>query len=184
MCVLGTTVDSALPSNIETIDQERLAWLALALTPGLGPRRILRAVRDVRSAEQILPLPLTRLEALQFPAEAVQFIADGKALEAANKELEALQKSGAAFLTYSDPDYPERLREIFDAPPLLWIRGDATLLAKSAIAVVGTRHPTPYGSSMAEMLSRDLAARGLVILSGMARGVDTSSHSRHILTYT
>ena len=106
----------------------------------------------------------------------MQFIADGKALEAANKELEALQKSGAAFLTYSDPDYPDRLREIFDAPPLLWIRGDATLLAKSAIAVVGTRHPTPYGSGMAEMLSRDLAARGLVILSGMARGVDTAAH--------
>jgi DNA processing protein len=174
--VLGTTVDSALPSNAETIDQERLAWLALALTPGLGPRRILRAVRDAGSAEEILRLPLTGLEALQFPAEAVQFIADGKALEAANKELEALQKSGAAFLTYADPDYPERLREIFDAPPLLWIRGDATLLAKSAIAVVGTRHPTPYGSGMAEMLSRDLAARGLIILSGMARGVDTSAH--------
>ncbi len=143
---MGTTVDSALPSNAETIDQERLAWLALALTPGLGPRRILRAVRDVGSAEQILHLPLTGLEALQFPAESVQFIADGKALDAANKELEALQKSGASFLTYADPDYPERLREIFDAPPLLWIRGDATLLAKPAIAVVGTRHPTPYGS--------------------------------------
>jgi len=182
VCVLESKVDSTLPSATESpsatefADQERLAWLALALTPGLGPRRILRAVRDVGAAEQILHLPLTGLEALHFPAESVQFIADGKALDAANKELEALQKSGASFLTYADPDYPERLREIFDAPPLLWIRGDATLLAKSAIAVVGTRHPTPYGSGMAEMLSRDLAARGLIILSGMARGVDTSAH--------
>jgi DNA processing protein len=174
--VLETNVDSTSPSSIETVDQERLSWLALALTPGLGPRRILRAVRDAGSVEQILHLPLTGLEALQFPAEAVQFIADGKALDAANKELEALQKSGASFLTYADPDYPERLREIFDAPPLLWIRGDATLLAKPAIAVVGTRHPTPYGSGMSEMLSRDLAARGLIVLSGMARGVDTSAH--------
>jgi DNA processing protein len=176
---LGTNVDSALPS-IETpsqpVGQERFAWLALAMTPGLGPRRILRAVGDAGSAEEILSLPLTGLEALQFPAQAVQFIADGKALDEAHKELEALQKSGAAFLTYSDSAYPERLREIFDAPALLWIRGDAALLTKSAIAVVGTRHPTPYGSGMAEMLSRDLAARGLVILSGMARGVDTSAH--------
>jgi len=173
---LETKVDSISPSNAEAVDQERLSWLALALTPGLGPRRILRAVREVGSADEILHLPLTGLEALQFPAQAVQFIADGKALDAANEELAALQKSGASFLTYTDADYPERLREIFDAPALLWIRGDATLLAKPSIAVVGTRHPTPYGSGMAEMLSRDLAARGLVILSGMARGVDTASH--------
>ncbi len=174
---MSTNVDSPLQhSNAEAIDQDRLAWLALALTPGLGPRRILRAVREAGSAEEILRLPLTGLEALQFPAQSVQFIADGKALDAANEELESLGKSGASFLTYSDPDYPERLREIFDAPALLWIRGDATLLAKPAIAVVGTRHPTPYGSGMAEMLSRDLAMRGLVILSGMARGVDTAAH--------
>ena len=169
-------LDSASPSTTESIDQERLAWLALALAPGLGPRRILRAIREAGSSEEILNLPLTGLEALQFPAQAVQFIADGKAQDAANKELEALQKYGASFLTYSDRDYPDQLREIFDAPALLWIRGDASLLVKPSIAVVGTRHPTPYGSGMAEMLSRDLAARGLVILSGMARGVDTSAH--------
>jgi DNA processing protein len=174
---LSTHTDfSLLQSHTEIVDPRRLAWLALALTPGLGPRRILRAVREAGSAEEILRLPLTGLEALQFPVQAVQFIADNKALEAANAEVEAMQKSGASFLTYHDAEYPERLREIFDAPALLWIRGDATLLAKSAIAVVGTRHPTPYGSGMAEMLSRDLAARGIVILSGMARGVDTAAH--------
>lgn len=173
---MSTNLESALPPTAGSINQERLAWLALALTPGLGPRRILRALREAGSAEEILHLPLTGLEALQFPAQAVQFIVDGNALDAANKELEVMQKSGASFLTYADSDYPERLRETFDAPALLWIRGDAALLAKPSIAVVGTRHPTPYGSGMAEMLSRDLAARGLVILSGMARGVDTSAH--------
>lgn len=173
---MATNVEPPLSSSPESTDRERLAWLALALTPGLGPRRILRALRETGSAEEILRLPLTGLEALRFPAEAVQYIANGKALDAANVELESLHKSGASFLTYSDDDYPERLREIFDAPALLWIRGDATLLARPGIAVVGTRHPTPYGSGMAEMLSRDLAARGLTILSGMARGVDTSAH--------
>jgi len=173
---LTTHVSSAAPSTIEAVEPSRLAWLALSLTPGLGPRRILRAVREAGSAEEILRLPLTGLEALQFPAQAVQFIADGQAWHAANEELAALQQSGATFLTFEDTDYPERLREIFDAPALLWVRGDVTLLAQSAIAVVGTRHPTPYGSGMAEMLSRDLAARGMVILSGMARGVDTAAH--------
>lgn len=173
---MATTADSPLSSSALSIEPERIAWLGLALTPGLGPRRILRAVREVGNAEEILSLPLTGLEALQFPAQAVQFIADGQAVRAANEEFETMQKSGAGFLTYNDPDYPERLREIFDAPALLWIRGDAALLAKAAIAVVGTRHPTPYGTGMAEMLSRDLAARGMVILSGMARGIDTAAH--------
>jgi DNA processing protein len=68
------------------------------------------------------------------------------------------------------------LRQIYDPPAVLYVRGDATLLAQPGIAVVGTRHPTPYGLGMAERLSCDLAARGLVIISGMARGVDTAGH--------
>src|SRR6185503_18161437 len=67
-------------------------------------------------------------------------------------------------------------REIYDPPAVLWIRGNAELLAWPGIAVVGTRHPSPYGTGMAEMLSRDLAFRKLAILSGMARGVDTAAH--------
>ena len=85
-------------------------------------------------------------------------------------------RSGATILTWQDEAYPLRLREIYDPPAVLWVRGDAALLAKSSLAVVGTRHPTPYGTGMAEMLARDLAMRGLIILSGMARGVDTAAH--------
>jgi DNA processing protein len=158
------------------LTEERMAWLALALTPQIGPRRILRAVERLGSAARVLSSALTELESLQFPAESVQFIFGGSARSAADAEIEALAKTGATFLAYPDDDYPERLREIFDPPVLLWIRGDAKLLAQPSIAVVGTRHPTPYGTGMAEMLSRDLAARGLVILSGMARGVDTAAH--------
>jgi DNA processing protein len=157
-------------------DDARLAWLALSLSPGLGPRRILQAVENVGSAPRILELSLTDLEALRFPAPAVQYIANGQALADAAEEWRRVQAEGASLLTYADEAYPERLREIFDPPPLLWIRGDVGLLARPAIAVVGTRHPTPYGVGMAEMLSRDLALRGLIILSGMARGVDTAAH--------
>ncbi|MBX6360053.1 MAG: DNA-protecting protein DprA [Acidobacterium ailaaui] len=163
-------------ASCEAVAGERLAWLALALTPGLGPRRIRAAVRQTQSAEEVLRLPLTGLEALNFPAQSVQFIADGEAFRAASQEWEAMQKAGITFLTCQDPEYPPRLQQIFDPPALLWVRGDTSLLSKPAIAVVGTRHPTPYGTGMAEMLSRDLAARGMVILSGMARGVDTAAH--------
>jgi len=156
--------------------EESHAWLALALTPGVGPRRILRAVERCGTAARVLQLPLTELEALQLPAQSAQFIASGEAGHAADQELEKLATTGATILTYHDEAYPERLREIYDPPALLWVRGDAGLLARPSLAVVGTRHPTPYGTGMAEMLSRDLALRGLIILSGMARGVDTAAH--------
>jgi DNA processing protein len=158
------------------LNEDRIAWLALALTPQLGPRRILRAVERCGSPSRILSLPLTELESLQFPVESVQFIFDGNARIAADQQIECMAETGANFLTYADTAYPERLREIFDPPVLMWIRGNAELLTQPSIAVVGTRHPTPYGTGMAEMLSRDLASRGLIILSGMARGVDTAAH--------
>jgi len=113
---------------------------------------------------------------LRFPAGAVQFIFDGKARRAAEEEWAAVVAQGATVLSYSCSDYPERLREIYDPPPVLWARGDVSLLARPSIAVVGTRHPSPYGSGIAEMLARDLAVRRLLIVSGMARGIDTCAH--------
>ncbi|HCT60775.1 MAG TPA: DNA-protecting protein DprA [Acidobacterium sp.] len=142
----------------------------------MGPRRILQAVEAAGSAQALLDLPLTQLESLRLPAEAAQFLHDGRALRAAQQEAERVAAAGAQIVTCIDEAYPERLREIYDAPPILWVRGDASLLKRPSIAVVGTRHPTPYGAGMAEMLSRDLAANGLLILSGMARGIDTAAH--------
>ena len=164
----------ALPAA--TLTADRLAWVALALTPGMGPRRILQAVEAAGSAQALLDLPLTQLESLRLPAEAAQFLHGGRALRAAQQEAERVAAAGAQIVTCIDEAYPERLREIYDAPPILWVRGDASLLKRPSIAVVGTRHPTPYGAGMAEMLSRDLAANGLLILSGMARGIDTAAH--------
>lgn len=145
----------------EIVDESRLAWLALALTPGIGTRRIHQAVERIGSAIQVVNLPLTQLESLHFPAQSVQFISEGLAMSAARQQWEQLHNAGATFLAYSDEDYPERLREIFDPAVVLWVRGNAKLFSLPSIAVVGTRHPTPYGAGMAEMLSRDLATRDL-----------------------
>lgn len=82
----------------------------------------------------------------------------------------------ATIVSFGCAEYPVRLREIYDPPPVLWVRGNTGLLSHTPIAAVGTRHPTPYGTGMAEMLSRDLAARRLLIVSGMARGIDTAAH--------
>ena len=158
------------------LDEERLAWLALVLAPGLGPKRILEAVRTLQAASRIFSLTLTELEGLRFPAQAAQFIFDGKARQAAEAEWARVAAQGATVLTYGCQEYPERLKEIYDPPPVLWVRGAAGLLGRPGIAVVGTRHPSPYGSGMAEMLARDLAVRRLLIISGMARGIDSCAH--------
>jgi DNA processing protein len=161
-------------------ERSRLAWMALVLTPGMGPTRCARAVAALGAAERLFEASLTELEALGMPATAVQFVNDGRARAAAEEEIARVERAGGSLLTREDAEYPKRLMEIFDPPAVLWLRGDRTLLARPGIAVVGTRQPTPYGLGMAEVLSRDLANRRMVILSGMARGVDTAAHKAAI----
>jgi DNA processing protein len=177
---MKSDAECAGADRVEKLDQnlneDQLAWLALALAPGLGPKRILDAVKEIGTASRIFELRLTELEGLRFPAEAAQFIFEGKARAAAEAEWAQVAAQNASIVTYGCAAYPERLREIYDPPPVLWVRGDARLLSRPAIAVVGTRHPTPYGTGVAEMLARDLAARRMLIVSGMARGIDSCAH--------
>jgi len=163
-------------SETAVSEATRLGWLALALTPEMGPRRMARAVAELGDAARVFAASLTELEAAGLPAKAAQFVADGRAERAAEEETKRIIQAGGFLVTRADAEYPERLLEIYDPPAVLWMRGDVSLLKRPGIAVVGTRHPTPYGAGMAEMLSRDLAGRGMVILSGMARGVDTAAH--------
>jgi len=158
-------------------EMARLAWMALTLTPAVGPRRAARAMERIGAAERIFEASLTELESLGLPASAAQFFFDGRARATAEDEIKRIEaEPGVTFLTRDDREYPERLLEIFDPPAVLWIRGPVDLLDRPGIAVVGTRSPTVYGSGMAEMLARDLALRNLVIQSGMARGIDTAAH--------
>ena len=156
--------------------EARLGWLALALTPRMGPTRCGRAVQRLGSAERVFTASLTELEGVGMPAESAQFCFDGRARTAAVEEAGRTAEAGAVFLTPEDEAYPGRLLEIYDPPPVLWVRGNSGILNLPGIAVVGTRQPTPYGAGMAEVLSRDLARRGMTIMSGMARGVDTCAH--------
>ena len=158
------------------LEEERLGWVALTLTPGMGPTRIARAVGRLGGAGRMFGASLTELEGTGMPAAAAQFCADGRARSAAVDEMQRVAEAGGVVVTPAEEVYPDRLRNIYDPPTALWVRGDVRQLSRAGIAVVGTRHPTPYGTGMAEMLSRDLANRGLVILSGMARGVDTAAH--------
>ncbi len=153
-----------------------LGWLALALTPGLGARHAGKLLRELGSPEAIFAASLTTLESARLPAAVAQAIRSQKPLSDAEKELAGIRKNGCALLHWDEPAYPQRLREIYDPPPLLYVRGNPELLDRFSVSIVGSRRPTPYGVQMAERLARDLADRGLVIVSGLARGIDSCAH--------
>jgi DNA processing protein len=153
-----------------------LGWVALALTPGLGPRLAGKLLSEFGTPAAVFNASLTALEAQRLPAAVAQAIHSRQPMSEAAKELAQAQAAGCRMLTWDEPEYPARLREIYDPPPLLYVRGNIGLLNRHIISVVGTRRPTPYGNQMAEKLARDLADRGLVVASGLARGIDASAH--------
>lgn len=151
-------------------------WLALSLTPTLGPTRIKRVVQQFGGVEMVFRASLTELEAAGVQAAGAQSIALGESMKKAEEELNKAAEKGVHVLSPDSPEYPQHLLEIYDPPAVIYVKGNVDVLNRPGIAVVGTRHPTPYGSGMAERLSCDLAARHLIIFSGMARGVDSSAH--------
>ena len=153
-----------------------LEWLAISLTPGLGPTKARKLVEHFGSAEAVFRASLTELESTGIQVISAQSLATGKSAELAREEIAQAAAAGIAMISMDDPSYPPRLKEIYDPPLILRVRGNPEVLTRPGIAMVGTRHPTPYGLGMAERLACDLAGQGLIIISGMARGVDTASH--------
>lgn len=146
------------------------------MTPGLGATRSRKLVQQFGGLDKVFDASLTELEAAGLQAKSAQALALGQSAERASEELVRAAATGAQVITLDDEVYPQRLREIYDPPTALYVRGSVEALSEPGIAMVGTRHPTPYGLGMAERLGCDLAAHGLIIFSGLARGVDTASH--------
>ena len=153
-----------------------LQWLALSLTPGLGPKRGRSLVEHLGSVQNVFKASLTELEAAGIQAASAQSLGTGRSMELAHDELGRAAAAGVSVVCLDDSSYPSQLKQIYDPPLVLYARGNVDVIGQAGIAVVGTRHPTPYGLGMAERLACDLAARGLVIFSGLARGVDAAAH--------
>src|SRR6266404_8713564 len=163
-------------ASLARVSDRATKWIALGLTPGLGPTRSRRLVDHFGGVENVFRASLTELEACGLQAVSAQSIGTGKSMEMAQEEMIRATSAGAHILTLDDPEYPPNLKQIYDPPLALYVRGEIGVLSQPGIGVVGTRHPTPYGIGMAERLSMDLSVRGLVIISGMARGIDTCAH--------
>jgi DNA processing protein len=169
-------VSATLAASDRTVETATRQWLALALTPGLGPTRGRRLVEFFGSISAVFQASLTELEATGLRAASAQALGTGRSLELAQDEIARAAAAGVRVISLDDAAYPNQLKQIYDPPLILYVRGDDAVISQPGVALVGTRHPTPYGLGMAERLSCELAARGLVIFSGMARGVDTAGH--------
>ena len=154
-----------------------LSWLALALTPGLASRLSARVLRKVGSPDGVFRASWAELESCNLPAQVAQAIIKKESFKRAEKELDGVRKiANCRLLNWTEPEYPQTLLQIYDPPVLLYVRGDVQVLNLPSLSIVGTRRPTLYGTQMAQRLGRDLAARGLVIASGLARGIDAIGH--------
>jgi DNA processing protein len=167
---------SPAPTPNPSHDLRRSQWLALSLTPGLGPTRARKLVEHFGGIANVFRAPLTELEGAGLLAESAQSVALGRSMQMAEEEMLRAATASAQIITLDDESYPPNLKNIYDPPVVLYVRGETALLSEPGIAIVGTRHPTPYGIGMAQRLAADLASHGLVIISGMARGVDTCAH--------
>ncbi len=154
----------------------KLQWLALSQTPGIGAGRARKLLEHFGSVDRLFAASLTELEACGLPPASAQSLALGKSLELAAAEYDRVREMGASVIVRGDAEYPSRLLEIYDPPLVLYVNGSPEILNTVGLAVIGTRHPTPYGIGMAERLACDLSARGILIISGMARGIDTAAH--------
>jgi DNA processing protein len=166
----------ALPFPEPLTAEEELHWLALRMVQGLGTKRTAQLLERFPSPKAIFRASVAELEDAGISGSVARSIASGISFEEAAAQHQKLRESGAVLIPIQDSRYPEALRRIYDPPPLLFARGKVELLQSVCIAVVGTRRPTPYGLAASEKLSGDLARAGVTIVSGMARGIDTSAH--------
>lgn len=158
------------------MDDRTLSWLALSLLfygPGAATRRLLGRFPDVAD---VFRASRSDLDGLRLDEAVVEALVSGRAIDRASGELAKIGRKAYTLLTLEDPGYPGYLREIFDPPFVLYCEGDPEALRSPAVAIVGARRPTPYGRAMAERLAVDLAARGAVVASGLAAGIDSCAH--------
>ncbi|MFC2170252.1 DNA-processing protein DprA [Acidobacteriota bacterium] len=116
------------------------------------------------------------LVALGVEEEIANALTSQEILDQASREIERLRRKKIRIITLEDKDYPSFLREIFDPPCVLYCAGEVAALKEPAVSIVGARQPTPYGRAVAERLALDLASRGIVVVSGLARGIDSIGH--------
>ncbi len=140
-----------MPNAVALPTTHILEWLAISLTQGLGPTKARKLVEHFGSAEAVFHASLTELEGTGIQAVSAQSIATGKSAELAREEISRATGAGVTIVTGEDSCYPPRLKEIYDPPLVLFVRGNPEVLRLPGIAMVGTRHiPCPHIRALPE----------------------------------
>lgn len=158
---------------------ERLAWWRLSRTDGVGPITFFKLIERYGTAQKAIDMlpELARRGGRKTPL--VAFSASDT-----EKEIAALQKIGARLIAACEADYPELLRLVDDAPPVIMVLGHPSVWTRPCVGMVGARNASLPGRKMAHMLARDLGAGGYTVVSGLARGIDTAAHEGSLSTGT
>jgi DNA processing protein len=161
------------------LDREELkSWLALSTVPNVGPVRYVSLVRHFGSPGGVLEASKDELAGLPDigPVTAAN-IKNQVSWDQAQEQIGLLEKHGGELLSFKDPKYPQHLLSIYDPPPFLFIKGEITEDDRNAVAMVGCRNPSTYGKRITESIARELTRKGITVVSGMARGIDSIGHT-------
>jgi len=155
--------------------ERKLAWIGLNAIPSLTPGRLGRLLGRLGGPVEVWQAPRAELVAI-LGEEAGEKVARERAQADPEREVTLAGRLGARIITWEEEGYPKALKEIPDPPPVLYVLGEIGDKDELAIAIVGTRRCTSYGRVVAERLARELAARGVTVVSGLAPGIDTAAH--------
>ena len=162
---------------MKTLPDKKCSWLALYMIPGLGNVTYMKLLGMFGDPEAIFRASLQELvKVVGVRREIAHRIVNREFALDPEEELEKVEKCNARVVTYVDPSYPALLREIHDPPMLLYVKGKDIPANQTFVAVVGSRNPTHYGLKAAEKITIGLGRRGVGVVSGLARGIDSAAH--------
>lgn len=158
-------------------EDRKIYWVALNFLLSDRPYMIRKVAASFPDLRDFFRTSSLKLQSLGLDEGRINAVTSSKVLDSASRELEKIAKKKYFLLTMEDELYPPMLREVFDPPFVLYGAGEPATLRTPCVAIVGTRTPSPYGRAVAEKLAEDLASRGITIVSGLARGIDSISHA-------
>jgi len=151
-------------------------WVGFNMVPGIGPKRFEVLLRHFGSAGEAWQAGVSNLQAAGLDRRSLENLLTARSELDLDAEVERNAKAGVTILTWDDPDYPALLKQIYDPPYVLYVRGELLPADEWAIAVVGTRRASAYGREATRRLAGDLATNGVTVVSGLAQGIDSHAH--------
>lgn len=161
---------------MEDLKKESRYWVGFTLISGIGFVRFNQLLTHFKTLENAWKAGPGELRQAGLDSGTVQSVINSRPVIDLDAEMEKLERSGVQAIISSSRDYPKRLKEVYDFPPVLFVKGTLSAEDDECISVVGTRRATAYGRQVTEEITTDLARSSITIASGLARGIDTVAH--------